>query len=94
MSPLDKFSIKLFKLPMSFFDTKLMGDLLQRIGDHTRVQNFLTGQMLSIVFTLFSFVIFGFVLLIYNSLIFIIFFCRKFALCFLAYIVSKEKKNS
>lgn len=58
---------------MSFFDTKLMGDLLQRIGDHTRVQNFLTGQVLNIIFTFLSFIIFGIVLFIYNSFIFGIF---------------------
>ncbi|WP_289759665.1 ABC transporter transmembrane domain-containing protein, partial [uncultured Duncaniella sp.] len=65
--------IKLLKLPMSFFDTKLMGDLLQRIGDHSRVQNFLTGQVLNVIFTFLSFIIFGIVLLIYNPLIFGVF---------------------
>lgn len=50
-----------------------MGDLLQRIGDHTRVQNFLTGQVLNIIFTFLSFIIFGVVLFIYNPLIFGIF---------------------
>lgn len=58
---------------MSFFDTKLLGDLLQRIGDHTRVQNFLTGQVLNIIFTFLSFIIFGIVLFIYNPLIFGVF---------------------
>lgn len=58
---------------MSFFDTKLMGDLLQRIGDHSRVQSFLTNQVLSILFTMLSFIVFGIVLLIYNHLIFGVF---------------------
>ena len=58
---------------MSFFDTKLMGDLLQRIGDHSRVQNFLTGQVLNVVFTFLSFIVFGVVLLIYNKTIFCVF---------------------
>ena len=73
ISLVSDFFIKLLKLPMSFFDTKLMGDLLQRIGDHTRVQNFITGQVLTVVFTFFSFIIFGIVLLIYNPYIFCIF---------------------
>ena len=73
ISLISDFFIKLLKLPMSFFDTKLMGDLLQRIGDHTRVQNFLTGQVLNIIFTFLSFIIFGIVLFIYNSFIFGIF---------------------
>lgn len=73
ISLVSDFFIKLLKLPMSFFDTKLMGDLLQRIGDHSRVQNFLTGQVLSVVFTFLNFIIFGVVLLIYNKIIFGVF---------------------
>ena len=73
ISLVSDFFIKLLKLPMSFFDTKLMGDLLQRIGDHTRVQNFLTGQVLNIVFTFLSFIIFGIVLFIYNPFVFCVF---------------------
>lgn len=73
ISLVSDFFIKLLKLPMSFFDTKLLGDLLQRIGDHARVQSFLTNQVLSIVFSFLSFIIFGIVLFIYNKLIFGIF---------------------
>lgn len=73
ISLVSDFFIKLLKLPMSFFDTKLMGDLLQRIGDHTRVQNFLTGQLLNIIFTFLSFIIFGIVLFTYNPIIFGVF---------------------
>lgn len=73
ISLVSDFFIKLLKLPMSFFDTKLMGDLLQRIGDHARIQNFLTGQVLNIIFSSLSFIIFGFVLIIYNPLIFGVF---------------------
>lgn len=67
------FFIKLLKLPMGFFDTKLMGDLLQRIADHRRVQSFLTQELLDIVFTALSFIVFGSVLLIYNRWIFLVF---------------------
>lgn len=73
ISLVSDFFIKLLKLPMSFFDTKLMGDLLQRIGDHSRVQKFLTGQVLNIIFTFLSFMIFGIVLLIFDKIIFGIF---------------------
>ena len=73
ISLVSDFFIKLLKLPMSFFDTKLMGDLMQRMGDHGRVNSFLTGQTLSIAFSLFSFVVFSVVLLLYNGLIFAIF---------------------
>lgn len=73
ISLVSDFFIKLLKLPMPFFDNKLMGDLLRRIEDHNRIQSFLTNQILSIVFTSLSFFIFGIVLFIYNNLIFFIF---------------------
>ncbi len=73
ISLVSDFFIKLLKLPMSFFDTKLMGDLMQRMGDHNRVNSFLTQQTLSIVFSLFTFMVFSIVLLSYNWLIFAIF---------------------
>lgn len=78
ISLVSDFFIKLLKLPMSFFDTKLMGDLLQRIGDHSRVQNFLTGQVLNVVFTFLSFIIFGIVLLVYDKIIFCVFVIGSF----------------
>lgn len=73
ISLLSDFLIKLMRLPMAFFDTKMVGDLLQRINDHERVERFLTAQTLSVLFSAFSFVVFGGVLLYYNVLIFLIF---------------------
>lgn len=73
ISLVSDFFIKLLKLPMSFFDTKLMGDLLQRMGDHKRVETFLTTQTLSVMFSLISFVVFGLVLLNYSWIIFLVF---------------------
>ncbi len=73
ISLVSDFFIKLLKLPMSFFDTKLMGDLMQRMNDHNRVEKFLTTQMLNVTFSLLSFIVFGCVLFSYNLLIFIIF---------------------
>lgn len=67
------FLIKLMKLPMGYFDTKMTGDILQRINDHTRIQGFLTGSSLSVVFSLFNIAVFGIVLLLYSPLIFLIF---------------------
>ncbi len=73
ISLISDFLIKLMRLPMRFFDTKLTGDLLQRIGDHRRIETFLTGTTLRILFSLVNLVIFGLVLLYYNRLIFVIF---------------------
>lgn len=73
VSLISDFFIKLMKLPMSFFDTKLMGDLLQRIEDHRRIDSFLTAQTLNVLFSIFSFVVFGIVLCIYSPVIFLVF---------------------
>lgn len=70
---LSDFFIKLLKLPMSFFDTKMVGDLVQRMSDHNRIQSFLTGQVLNMALSAISFIVFGLVLLFYNKLIFLVF---------------------
>ena len=79
ISLVSDFFIKLLKLPMSFFDTKLMGDLMQRMNDHERIQSFLTSHILSTIFSILSFVVLGIVLLIYNKLIFAIFLIGSLA---------------
>lgn len=68
------FLIKMMRLPMGYFDTKMVGDILQRINDHSRIQNYLTNSSLSILFSIVNIVIFSFVLLLYNISIFFIFF--------------------
>jgi ATP-binding cassette, subfamily B, bacterial len=67
------FLIKLMKLPMSFFDIKLIGDILQRIGDQRRIENFLTVSSLNIMFSLVNFLVFGIVLAVYSIKILILF---------------------
>ncbi|MGD9706647.1 MAG: peptidase domain-containing ABC transporter [Candidatus Delongbacteria bacterium] len=73
ISIISDFLIKLMKLPISFFDVKMTGDLLQRINDHHRIESFLTNQTLSILFSAVNFVIFSIVLIIYNVKIFFVF---------------------
>ena len=73
ISLVSDFFIKLLKLPMSFFDTKLMGDLMQRMNDHSRVNTFMTQQTLNIMFAMLTFVVFTIVLFFYNKLVFTIF---------------------
>ncbi len=92
ISLLSDFLIKLMRLPMAFFDTKMVGDLLQRINDHERVERFLTAQTLTVLFSAFSFVVFGGVLLYYNLIIFLIFFFRKRLICCLG--VSLPEKTA
>jgi len=69
---LSDFWIKLMKLPLSYFDTKKTGDIIQRIGDHKRIESFLTGSALSTLFSMFNLVIFS-ILLQYNTYVFGIF---------------------
>jgi len=73
ISILSDFWIKLMKLPLSYFDTKQVGDTLQRIGDHKRIEQFLTYNSLSTVFSIINLVIFSIVLLIYSTQVFFIF---------------------
>lgn len=68
VSLINDFLIKLMQLPLGFFDTKMTGDLLQRIGDHKRIESFLTQSTLSVILSIFNLVIFGIVLLIYSNL--------------------------
>ena len=73
ISLISDFFVKLMRLPMRFFDTKLLGDLLQRIDDHHRVETFLTSSTLNLLFSGITFVVFGAVLLTYNLPIFLVF---------------------
>jgi len=66
ISLISDFLVKLMKLPIGFFDTKLIGDILQRINDHRRIENFLTTSSLSILFSFFNLVVFSVVLGIYS----------------------------
>lgn len=73
ISIISDFLIKLMKLPIGFFDTKMIGDLLQRIGDHKRIERFLTSQSINVIFSVFNILIFSIVLVMYNLGIFLVF---------------------
>ena len=74
ISLISDYLAKLMRLPIAYFDTKMTGDILQRINDHTRIQEFLTSTSLSTLFSIANIVIFGLVILFYNWMIFLIFF--------------------
>ncbi len=73
ISLISDFFIKLMSLPISFFDTKMTGDLLQRINDHKRIEKILTTSSLNVLFSMVNLIIFGFVLAYYSLQIFGIF---------------------
>ncbi len=74
VSLISDFLMKLLRLPLKFFDTKMIGDILQRVNDHDRIEHFLTSASLSALFSVFNIIVFGFVLLMYNKMIFLVFF--------------------
>jgi ATP-binding cassette subfamily B protein len=67
------FLTKLMKLPLRFFDSKNVGDIMQRIGDNDRIKSFLTGSALSTLFSFVNFIIFSFILAYYNGTILAVF---------------------
>lgn len=71
---LSNFWIKLMRLPLTFFDTKQTGDILQRINDHHRIENFITGTALQTFFSVINLAVFSIVLLMYNTKVFAVFF--------------------
>ena len=86
------FLIKLMKMPINYFDSKMTGDILQRINDHKRIQDFLTGSSLSVIFSVFNIIIFGIVLLVYSGMIFLIFMCGS--TLYVAYVWLFMKKRA
>ncbi len=73
ISLISDFLIKLMKLPLGFFDSKMIGDLMQRIGDHTRIESFLTASSLQIVFAVVNLLVFAVVLGVYSLNILLVF---------------------
>ncbi len=73
ISIVSDFLVKLMRLPISFFDARNVGDILQRIRDHDRIRRFLTSSTLQTLFSLVNILIFGIVLLSYDFVIFLIF---------------------
>lgn len=65
--------IKLMKLPITFFETKLVGDILQRAHDHERIRSFIMNNSLSLIFSTLTFAVFSVILLVYDVNIFLIF---------------------
>lgn len=67
------FLAKLMRLPLHFFDTKMVGDIMQRIGDHNRIESFMTGSSINTLFSFVNFIVFGFVLAYYDLTILALF---------------------
>ncbi len=93
ISLISDFLIKMMKLPIKFFDTRLTGDILQRIYDNQRVEDFLASSSLITIFSMINFLIFGFVLLYYDQTIFLIFLVATVAyLIWVVLFLNKRKE--
>jgi ATP-binding cassette subfamily B protein len=73
LSILSDFWITLTQLPMSFFNAHQTGDIMQRIGDHGKIQGFLTGSVLNTFFSMFNFVLYAVILVYFNWQLFFVF---------------------
>lgn len=82
---------KLMRLPISFFDVKMVGDLIQRIGDHGRIENFITNTSVNTIFSLINLVVFSIVLGIYDPLILLFFLI--FSIIYTSWILIFMKKR-
>ena len=93
LSILSEFWIKLMKLPLSYFDTKQVGDIIQRINDHKRIEQFLTYNSVSTIFSIFNLLVFSVILGFYNMQIFFIFFVGSFLyLCWILLFLKQRRK--
>lgn len=88
---ISNFIIKLMELPISFFDSKLTGDILQRIEDNEKIRVLLTSSSLNLVFSLFNLVVFGIIIALYNTSIFFVFLIGTVC-CFLWFAVFLKKR--
>lgn len=70
---LSEFLMKLMRLPLSYFDRRNLGDVLQRIGDHSRIEEFLTAHSIAVAFSMVNLVVFSFVMAVYSPAIFWVF---------------------
>ncbi len=93
ISLISDFLVKLMKLPISFFDIKMIGDLLQRIGDHSRIQNFLTTSTLEFLFSFVNFLIFGAILAVYSIKIFAVFLIGTLLYILWIFIFLKRRRS-
>ena len=93
ISLISDFFIKLMNLPIAFFDSKMTGDIMQRINDHQRIENLLTTTSLNVLFSLFNLVIFGAVLAWYNMTIFFVFLGGSFLYFIWVVLFLKKRKD-
>lgn len=93
ISIISDFFIKLMKLPISFFDTRMTGDIIQRINDHHRIEQLLTNSSLNTLFSLVNLIIFSIVLLFYDYRLFLVYLIGAvFYIIWITFFLNKRKE--
>ena len=93
ISLVSDFFVKLMNLPIAFFDTRMTGDIMQRIDDHKRIEKILTTSSLNVLFSVVNLVVFSFVLAYYSFLLFNIFLIGSiFYLCWILLFLKKRRE--
>ncbi|WP_093669803.1 peptidase domain-containing ABC transporter [Tenacibaculum sp. MAR_2009_124] len=93
ISLVSDFFVKLMNLPIAFFDTRMTGDILQRINDHKRIEQMLTTSSLNVLFSMMNLLVFSFVLAYYNLLLFGIFLTGSFFYFLWVVIFLKKRRD-
>lgn len=93
ISLISDFFIKLMNLPISFFDVRMTGDIMQRINDHKRIERILTTSSLSVLFSVLNMFIMGGVLAYYNVTIFLVFFAGSVLYFFWVILFLKRRET-
>lgn len=93
ISLISDFLIKIMKMPLKFFDTKTIGDILQRINDHKRIESFLTGNSVTLLFSLINFFVFSLVLGYYKFGLLALFFLGNTVYVLYVLFFMKYRKN-
>lgn len=91
ISIISDFFIKLMRLPISFFDTRMTGDIMQRINDHHRIEQLLTNSSLNTLFSMVNLIVFSLVLLVYDYRLFVVYLVG--AILYIAWISFFLKKR-
>lgn len=91
ISIISDFFLKLMNLPIGFFDTRITGDIMQRINDHHRIEQLLTNTSLNTIFAFFNLLIFSIILLIYNKFLFLLYLGGAF--CYVVWVLFFLKKR-
>ena len=84
---------KLMKMKISFFDSKMIGDLLQRIQDFSRIETFLTSYLISILIALVGVIVYSFILLKYGLLLLVVFFVGSVAYLLWMYAFKNKRRK-